>query len=225
MPIRGDSPTSLPGPGAFQGTRFVKGALFELSGGAEQWQTFDQAMWDRWSPELWAYLRAVEPCLWRSGRPIRRTRTSCISCFANGEVDLTITQAVSVRVRSSPTGSSRRPRRRSCSTTTRSATSTTSPSRQRHRTRPLRWCWRTCCSTRRCRPRQIVPENGFGLGYAIDPNRVTDPTARRLLADAAGELGAAATDPADLASALVGDAAAAYQDLVETVAARLLGGL
>jgi putative spermidine/putrescine transport system substrate-binding protein len=28
-----------PGPGAFQGTRFVKGALFEISGGADQWST------------------------------------------------------------------------------------------------------------------------------------------------------------------------------------------
>lgn len=74
--------------------------------------------------------------------------------------------------------------------------------------------------------RQIVPANGFGLGYAIDPNRVTDPNERQLLTDAAAQLGSAATDPADLAASLVGDAAAAYQDLVETGWRQaLLGGL
>ena len=74
--------------------------------------------------------------------------------------------------------------------------------------------------------RQIVPGNGFGLGYAIDPARVSDPAAHRALTDAAAQLGAAATPATDLAAALVGDAAAPYQDLVETGWRReLLGGL
>ena len=47
-----------------------------------------------------------------------------------------------------------------------------------------------------------------------------------MLDDAADRLGGAAVDPADLAAALVGDAAAPYQDLVETGwRRRLLGGL
>jgi putative spermidine/putrescine transport system substrate-binding protein len=33
-----------PGPGGFLGTRFAKGALYEISGGAKQWLSFDQAI-------------------------------------------------------------------------------------------------------------------------------------------------------------------------------------
>jgi putative spermidine/putrescine transport system substrate-binding protein len=63
-----------PGPGAFQGTRFVKGALFELSGGADQWLAFEQDLWDEHAPQLWAYLneqgreRAAQPVRQRRGR-------------------------------------------------------------------------------------------------------------------------------------------------------------
>jgi putative spermidine/putrescine transport system substrate-binding protein len=62
---------------------------------------------------------------------------------------------------------------------------------------------------------QILPENGFGLGYAIDVTRVTDPAQLAALEAAQSQLGVAATPAADLANALVGDAAGAYQRLVE----------
>ena len=62
---------------------------------------------------------------------------------------------------------------------------------------------------------QILPENGFGLGFGIDVNRVTDPSATTLLNDAVQRLGVAATSPADLAKSLVGDSSAQYQALVE----------
>ena len=47
-------------------------------------------------------------------------------------------------------------------------------------------------------PTNLLAAIGFGLGYAIDPNRVTDSEARRVLDDAAGQLGDAAADPAAL---------------------------
>jgi len=62
---------------------------------------------------------------------------------------------------------------------------------------------------------QIVPANGFGLGYAIDVNRVTDEAAVAALLAAATQLGEAATPASDLARALVGDTAAEYHTLVE----------
>jgi putative spermidine/putrescine transport system substrate-binding protein len=62
---------------------------------------------------------------------------------------------------------------------------------------------------------QILPENGFGLGYAIDVNRVSDPAAQARLQESAGKLGEAATPAADLARALAGDTAAEVQSLVE----------
>ena len=74
--------------------------------------------------------------------------------------------------------------------------------------------------------RQILPENGFGLGYAIDPARVEDEAAAAALRDAAARLGDAATPAEQLAAALVGDTAPRYQDLVEAGWRRaLLGGL
>ncbi|MFV9507322.1 MAG: hypothetical protein AB4911_22450 [Oscillochloridaceae bacterium umkhey_bin13] len=62
---------------------------------------------------------------------------------------------------------------------------------------------------------QIVPANGFGLGYAIDVTRVSDPAQRAALDAAQTQLGAAATPAEDLAQALVGDSAGVYQSLVE----------
>lgn len=215
-----------PGPGAFQGTRFVKGALFELSGGAEQWQTFDQALWDRWSPKLWEYLQQLAPCLWRDGETYPRDESELHRLFANGEVDVTITQAA--------VGAGALIADGLVPATSKAYVFDANsigdfnyvaiPSNATHAAAAM--VVANLLLDPAMQAAQIVPANGFGLGYAIDPNRVTDPEARRVLDDAAGQLGEAATDPAALASALVGDAAAPYQDLVEAGwRAELLGGL
>ncbi|MDP1545914.1 MAG: hypothetical protein Q8L87_07815 [Anaerolineales bacterium] len=62
---------------------------------------------------------------------------------------------------------------------------------------------------------QILPENGFGLGFAIDVTRVTDSSALSALQSASTKLGDSATPASDLANSLVGDSAAEYQNLVE----------
>ncbi len=62
---------------------------------------------------------------------------------------------------------------------------------------------------------QILPENGFGLGYGIDVSRVTDRAAQQRLQEAAQRLGPAATPPERLSQALAGDTDARYQELVE----------
>ena len=57
-----------PGPGAFQGTRFVKQALYEVSGGQEQWVgDFNQELYDEHAPALWELLNSWEENLWRGG--------------------------------------------------------------------------------------------------------------------------------------------------------------
>ena len=84
-----------PGPGAFQGTRFVKSALYEISGGADQWTgTFNQQLWDEWSPKLWEYFNELKPCLWREGATYPKDENELHSLFANNEVDFSITQAI-----------------------------------------------------------------------------------------------------------------------------------
>ena len=83
-----------PGAGGFIGTRFVKGALFEISGGAEQWATFDQALWDKWSPELWKYFNELESCLWRNGETYPKDEAELKNLFANNEVDFSMTNDI-----------------------------------------------------------------------------------------------------------------------------------
>lgn len=215
-----------PGPGAFQGTRFVKGALYELSGGPQAWQRFDQATWDRWSPALWTYLEELEPCLWRQGETYPRDENELHRLFANGEVDLTVTQAA--------VGPGALIAEGLVPETAKAFVFDANsigdfnyvaiPANASNKAAAL--VLADLILDPSMQARQILPENGFGLGYAIDPARVEDPEARRALAEAADRLGDAAAPPTELARALVGDAAAPYQELVETGWRRqMLGGL
>ena len=62
---------------------------------------------------------------------------------------------------------------------------------------------------------QVLPENGFGLGFGIDASRVTEEADVAALQDAMTNLGTGAADAATLAKALVSDIAAEYQVLIE----------
>ncbi|HMP43443.1 MAG TPA: ABC transporter substrate-binding protein, partial [Roseiflexaceae bacterium] len=204
-----------PGPGAFQGTRFVKGALFERSGDAAQWLTFDQATWDRWSPELWAYFNELKPFLWRQGETYPRDENELHSLFANGEVDFSITQAIA--------GAGPLIAEGLVPATARAfvfddymigdfnylAIPRNAPNKA------AALVLANLILEPELQAAQILPENGFGLGYAIDSSRVTDPAQRAALDAAQTRLGAAAAPAADLAASLVGDSAAEYQTLVE----------
>ncbi len=204
-----------PGAGGFQGTRFVKGALFELSGGAEQWLQFDQALWDKWSPELWAYFNELAPCLWRAGETYPKDENELHSLFANQEVDFSITQAIA--------GAGPLIDQGLIPDTSRAFVFdnfmigdfnyVAIPSNAPHKAAAL--VLANLILDPAMQAAQIIPENGFGLGYGIDVTRVTDPAAQAALQQAAAQLGEAATPAADLARSLVGDAAAPYQSLVE----------
>ncbi len=204
-----------PGPGGFLGTRFVKGALYEISGGAEQWQRFDQATWDRWSPELWSYLNELESCLWRGGETYPQSESELVSLFANYEVDFSMTNDI--------TGAGRWIADGLMPATARSFVFNNYmigdfnyvaiPSNAPHKAAAL--VLANLLLEPEFQAAQILPENGFGLGYAIDVNRVSDPAQVAMLREAAGKLGEAATPASDLAKALVGDTAAEYQNLVE----------
>jgi putative spermidine/putrescine transport system substrate-binding protein len=204
-----------PGPGAFQGTRFVKGALFELSGDAAQWVSHDQARWERWSPALWAYLNALKPYLWRQGETYPRDENELHSLFANGEVDFSITQAIA--------GAGPLIAEGLVPATARAfvfddfmigdVNYLAIPRNAPNKAAAL--VLANLILEPELQAAQILPENGFGLGYAIDVTRVTDPAQLAALEAAQSRLGVAATPAADLAGALVGDAAGAYQRLVE----------
>lgn len=215
-----------PGPGAFQGTRFVKGALYELSGGPGPWQTFDQATWDRWSPQLWSFLKDLRGCLWRSGETYPKDENELHKLFANNEIDFSITQAA--------VGAGALIADHLVPSTAKAFVFDKNsigdfnyvaiPSNAGSQAAAL--VVANLILEPDMQAAQILPANGFGLGYAIDPTRVTDTAARTALTEAAAALGPAAVDPSALAAALVGDAAAPYQDLVETGWRReVLGGL
>lgn len=204
-----------PGPGGFLGTRFVKGVLYEISGGAEQWQTFNQATWDQWSPKLWDYLNTLKPCLWRAGETYPQDESELVTLFANNEVDFSMTNDIAGAGRWIADG--RMPE------TARAFVFdhymigdfnyVAIPSNAPHKAAAL--VLANLLLDPEFQAAQILPENGFGLGYAIDVNRVTDSHALDALQSAANQLGDAATPASDLAKALVGDAAAEYQNLVE----------
>lgn len=205
-----------PGPGAFQGTRFVKGALFELSGDATQWsRPFDQALWDAQSPKVWSYLNELKPCLWRNGATYPKDENELHSLFANNEVDLSITQAIA--------GAGPLITEGLVPPTSRAFVFhdymigdfnyVAIPANAPNKAAAL--VLADLLLEPQLQAAQIVPENGFGLGYGIDVTKVDDSADVAALQQATQQLGPAATDPQALADALVGDGVARYQDLVE----------
>ena len=204
-----------PGPGGFLGTRFVKGALYEISSGAEQWQKFDQATWDKWSPALWQYLNELKPCLWRKGETYPKDEAELKGLLANNEVDFSITNDI--------TGAGTGIHDGLLPKTARAFVFDHNmigdfnyvaiPVNAPHKAAAL--VLANLLLEPEFQAAQILPENGFGLGYAIDVNRVNDQAAVAQLQDAASRLGDAATPASELAKSLVGDTAAEYQNLVE----------
>lgn len=204
-----------PGPGGFLGTRFVKGALYEISGGSGQWQTFDQALWDSWSPELWKYLNELTPCLWRQGETYPRDESELVNLFANNEVDFSMTNDI--------TGAGRWIAEGRMPESGRAfvfddymigdfnyvAIPLNAPNKA------AALVLADLLLEPELQAAQILPENGFGLGYAIDVTRVTEAAALSALQSAASKLGDAATPASDLAKSLAGDSAAEYQNLLE----------
>ncbi|MCZ6737561.1 MAG: ABC transporter substrate-binding protein [Actinobacteria bacterium] len=84
---------TYPAPPAFHGTRFIKQAFYELTGGVEPWLgSLDETAFAESSAGLWDYLTDINPDLWRSGRTFPPDIASLNLLFANGEVDFTFTQ-------------------------------------------------------------------------------------------------------------------------------------
>ncbi|MBN1665901.1 MAG: ABC transporter substrate-binding protein [Anaerolineales bacterium] len=204
-----------PGPGGFIGTRFVKGALFELSGGAAQWATFDQVLWDQWAPVLWNYLNELETCLWRNGETYPQDEAELRNLFANNEVDFGLTQDISGA--GSAIAQGLVPETARAFVFDRYMIGDFNyvaiPANAPHKAAAL--VLANLLLEPEFQAAQILPENGFGLGYAIDVNRVSDRTLVAQLQESADKLGQAATPASELANSLVGDAAPEYQALVE----------
>lgn len=84
---------TFPAPPAFYGNRFLRMALFELSGGREPFAGgFDEQVWQARSPLLWNYLKDLQPNLWRRGQTFPTDIAQQYQLLANGEVDFAFVQ-------------------------------------------------------------------------------------------------------------------------------------
>lgn len=205
-----------PGPGAFQGTRFVKSLLFELSGGQEQWVgDFDQELYDEHAPALWEMLNSWEENLWRGGETYPADINELNELFANGEIDFTVTQRFAGAGPDIENGL--------LPPTARAFAFDDNmigdfnyvaiPFNAPNKAAAM------VLANLIIRPdRQallVVPENGVGGGMSIDVTRVEDEAMVMALEEAAANLGEAAAPAADLANSLVSDIVAEYQTLIE----------
>lgn len=76
----------------FLGTRFIKSALYELTGGYKQYSRDDisKEEFKKMSAPLWAYLEEIEPYLWKKGKTYP-TSTQLLELFNNGESAFSVT--------------------------------------------------------------------------------------------------------------------------------------
>ncbi len=205
-----------PGPGGFIGTRFVKQALYEISGDAEQWAgAFNQALWDTWSPQLWQYLNELKPCLWRAGATYPKDESEAHQLFANSETDFTFVQAV-VGPGALISDGIVPPTAKAFvfdDNMIGDFNYVAIPANAPHPAAAL--VLANLILDPQLQAAQVLPENGFGLGFGIDITRVDDPAAQAALESAGAQLGAAATPADELARSLRGDMVAEYQNLIE----------
>lgn len=204
-----------PGPGAFQGTRFVKQLLYWVSGGSEQWAgPFNQALYDEHAPQLWETLNAWEPFLWREGATYPGTENELHELFSNGEVDFGITQA--------PAGAGPGIAAGVLPDSARAFAFdeyligdynyVAIPYNAANKAAALVVANLLLQPDRQAG--HILPETGFGLGYAIQLDRVSAED-RALLQTSLDALGDVAADQARLQAAFVPDMAPEYQALIE----------
>ncbi|RMF81590.1 MAG: ABC transporter substrate-binding protein [Chloroflexi bacterium] len=204
-----------PGPGAFQGTRFVKQALFEISGGQEQWVgPFNQELYDMWAPALWDLLNSWEPNLWREGETYPANRNELNELFANGEIDFTVTQ--------SPAGATPDINAGLLPETARAFTFNDNMIGDRHYlaipfnspNKAAALVLANLVLRPELQAAKANPDN-WGDGLAIDVTRITDPDERAAVEAALEDLGVGAAPAEDLANSLVSDIVAEYQALIE----------
>jgi len=203
-------------PGTFQGTRFIKGALYELSGGFEQWLgEFDEELYNEYAPQLWELLNEWEPNLWSEGETYPETETDLHALFYNEEIDFSLTQAAAGAGPAIADGL--------IPETSRSFVFdnymigdfnyVAIPSNANNIAGALVVANLILQPDRQAA--QVIPENGFGLGYAIDARRVTNEADVAALEGAVETFGEAATDPEEAAAALAPDIDPEYQTRLE----------
>ncbi|MBU0956927.1 MAG: extracellular solute-binding protein, partial [Spirochaetes bacterium] len=204
-----------PSGAAFQGTRFVKQALYELSGGYERFLgPWNQAEFDRLSPALWDFLNSWEPYLWRQGKSYPASENELHQLFANGEVDFSITLATAGAGPAIEAGllplTARAYAFRQYMIGDYNYVAI--PANASNKAAALVLANLILRPDRQAG--QVLPSSGFGLGYGIDVAR-TDNADRIMLEAAITSLGPAAADIDDLQSSFAPDLAPESQKAIQ----------
>ncbi|MBK8491452.1 MAG: ABC transporter substrate-binding protein [Saprospirales bacterium] len=75
----------------FTGLTFLKSLLIDIAGGADMLSgPFDEAKYQRYSAQLWAYIREIRPGLWKEGKTFPEAVAPMHQLFANGELWFTM---------------------------------------------------------------------------------------------------------------------------------------
>lgn len=80
---------TYPQPPDFTGSAFIRQAFYAVTGGSDQYLGgWDEALFNRNAPKLWAYLNELKPYLWQEGRAYPKNVAALDTLFARGEVDI-----------------------------------------------------------------------------------------------------------------------------------------
>lgn len=204
-----------PGPGAFQGTRFVKQVMYHVSGGFEQWAgEWNAELYDQYDDDLWALLNEWEGNLWRGGETYPSSENELHQLFANGEVDFTLTQSTA--------GATPLIEQGLIPPTSRAFTFeeyaigdfnyVTIPANASNKAAAL--VLANLILRPEAQATHILPETGFGLGYAIQLDRVSEDELATL-EESLAALGEGAADVSELQAAFAPDMAPESQAIFE----------
>lgn len=75
----------------FTGMTLLKSWLMDIAGGPDALAgPFDETLYGRYAPQLWAYVRDIKPYLWKEGETYPAGVAQLHQMFASGEVDFTM---------------------------------------------------------------------------------------------------------------------------------------
>ncbi|WP_421379741.1 ABC transporter substrate-binding protein [Bacillus salacetis] len=83
---------TYPAPPDFTGSAFARMALYELTGGYDQYSSplENEEQFIQSSADLWNYLNDIEPYLWREGKTYPESLAKTDQLYANGEIWMTM---------------------------------------------------------------------------------------------------------------------------------------
>lgn len=80
---------TYPQPPDFTGSAFIRQAFYAMTGGPEQYMSgWNETMFEKQAPKLWAYLNEIKPYLWQEGKSYPKSSAELDTLFMRGEVPI-----------------------------------------------------------------------------------------------------------------------------------------